>query len=129
MHLESFDTMTYLEDIGLSSTMIEIFLVLAALMVIETMVVFILALHRHANNLTHPLMQRACIRIMLIGPVYSAFCIVALWHSDLDLYVSIPIGIYEGYTMLSFFETIVIFLGGERKVRRSQLPCKPLYQT
>ena len=60
MHLESFDTMTYLEDIGLSSTMIEIFLVLAALMVIETMVVFILALHRHANNLTHPLMQRAC---------------------------------------------------------------------
>ena len=79
---------------------------------------FVLAVHRHASNLTNPLMQRSCIRIMLIGPVYSALCILALWKPELDLYVSIPIGIYEGYTMLSFFETIVIYLGGERKVER-----------
>ena len=109
--------MGFLHVISLSTTLGEILTVLAALMVAETIVIFILALHRHATSLTQPLMQRACIRIMFVGPIYSALVIVALWKPLVDSYISIPIGIYEGYTMLCFFETIVIYLGGERKVR------------
>jgi hypothetical protein len=108
----------FVEDLTLSRTASEVLFIFGCLMVLEICVVFVLAVHRHASNLTNPLMQRSCIRIMLIGPVYSALCILALWKPELDLYVSIPIGIYEGYTMLSFFETIVIYLGGERKVEQ-----------
>lgn len=106
-----------ISDISTDSTFGEVLIVLSALMVAETIVIFILALHRHATSLTQPLMQRACIRIMFVGPIYSALVIVALWKPLVDSYASIPIGIYEGYAMLSFFETIVIYLGGEQKVR------------
>lgn len=37
-----------------------------------------------------------------------------MWQ-NLDVYCSIPIGVYEGYAMLSFFEILVIYVGGTHK--------------
>ena len=107
----------FVEDLTLSRTASEVLFIFGCLMVLEICVVFVLAVHRHASNLTNPLMQRSCIHVFLSGRVLSALHI-GFVKPELDLYVSIPIGIYEGYTMLSFFETIVIYLGGERKVSK-----------
>jgi len=94
---------------------IQILLWVCGFMCVEVVIVVWLSARRHAAKLHHPVIQRACIRIMLIGPVYSCFMWIALKWTSYDYLCAIPIGIYEGYAMLSFFEILVVYMGGEHK--------------
>ncbi|KZF23453.1 DUF300-domain-containing protein [Xylona heveae TC161] len=66
------------------------------------------------KNYRKPLLQRYVIRILLMVPIYS----VASWTSIVSLKAAFWIDpirdIYEAFTIYTFFQLLINFLGGER---------------
>ncbi|KAG2413484.1 hypothetical protein HFD88_002673 [Aspergillus terreus] len=66
------------------------------------------------KNYRKPLLQRYVVRILLMVPIYAA----ASWTSIVSLKASLwldPIrDIYEAFTIYTFFQLLINFLGGER---------------
>ncbi|EFW14884.1 DUF300 domain-containing protein [Coccidioides posadasii str. Silveira] len=66
------------------------------------------------KNYRKPLLQRYVVRILLMVPIYS----VSSWTSIISLQASswtAPIrDIYEAFTIYTFFQLLINFLGGER---------------
>ncbi|EHY57973.1 Vaccuole membrane protein hfl11 [Exophiala dermatitidis] len=69
-----------------------------------------------AKNYRKPLLQRYVIRILLMVPIYSA----ASWASIVSLkaafYLDPLRDIYEAFTIYTFLQLLVNFLGGERSL-------------
>ncbi|KAI9370871.1 organic solute transporter Ostalpha-domain-containing protein [Aspergillus egyptiacus] len=68
------------------------------------------------KNYRKPLLQRYVVRILLMVPIYAA----SSWASIVSLKASLwlaPIrDIYEAFTIYTFFQLLINFLGGERSV-------------
>jgi hypothetical protein len=79
---------------------------------LETLVSIIL----QAKNYRKPLLQRHVIRILVLVPIFSA----ASWASLTSLRVAFWIepfrDVYEAFTIYTFFQLLVNFLGGERSL-------------
>lgn len=69
-----------------------------------------------AKNYRKPLLQRHVIRILIMVPIFSA----ASWASLTSLKVAFWIDpfrdVYEAFTIYTFFQLLVNFLGGERSL-------------
>lgn len=69
-----------------------------------------------AKNYRKPLLQRYVVRILLMVPIYS----IASWTSMISLTAAAfldPIrDIYEAFTIYTFFQLLINYLGGERAV-------------
>ncbi|KAK4631951.1 Transmembrane protein [Fulvia fulva] len=69
-----------------------------------------------AKNYRKPLLQRHVIRIVILVPIFSA----ASWASLTSLRVAFWIDplrdVYEAFTIYTFFQILVNFLGGERSL-------------
>ncbi|SMY28274.1 unnamed protein product [Zymoseptoria tritici ST99CH_1A5] len=69
-----------------------------------------------AKNYRKPLLQRHVIRILVLVPIFSA----ASWASLTSLRVAFWIepfrDVYEAFTIYTFFQLLVNFLGGERSL-------------
>ncbi|KIW08947.1 uncharacterized protein PV09_00861 [Verruconis gallopava] len=67
-----------------------------------------------AKNYRKPLLQRYVIRILLMVPIYSA----ASWASLISLRAAFWIDpfrdVYEAFTIYTFFQLLINFIGGER---------------
>ncbi|KKK12568.1 PF03619 domain protein [Aspergillus rambellii] len=72
--------------------------------------------HRPTKNYRKPLLQRYVVRILLMVPIYAA----SSWASIVSLRASLwlaPIrDVYEAFTIYTFFQLLINFLGGERAV-------------
>ncbi|KAL3461595.1 organic solute transporter Ostalpha-domain-containing protein [Aspergillus heterothallicus] len=68
------------------------------------------------KNYRKPLLQRYVVRILLMVPIYA----VSSWTSIISLKASLwlaPIrDVYEAFTIYTFFQLLINFLGGERAV-------------
>ncbi|KAL3469413.1 organic solute transporter Ostalpha-domain-containing protein [Aspergillus californicus] len=68
------------------------------------------------KNYRKPLLQRYVVRILLMVPIYAA----SSWASIISLKASLwlaPIrDVYEAFTIYTFFQLLINFLGGERAV-------------
>ncbi|KAL4974793.1 organic solute transporter Ostalpha-domain-containing protein [Aspergillus desertorum] len=68
------------------------------------------------KNYRKPLLQRYVVRILLMVPIYAA----SSWASIVSLKASLwlaPIrDVYEAFTIYTFFQLLINFLGGERAV-------------
>ncbi|KAF1992454.1 DUF300-domain-containing protein [Aulographum hederae CBS 113979] len=66
------------------------------------------------KNYRKPLLQRYVVRILIMVPIYSA----ASWASLVSLRVSFWIApfrdVYEAFTIYTFFQLLINFIGGER---------------
>ncbi|CAK3811248.1 transmembrane 184 homolog -like [Lecanosticta acicola] len=86
-----------------------VFALVACLLTIATIVV-------QAKNYRKPLLQRHVIRILIMVPIFSA----ASWASLTSLKVAFWIDpfrdVYEAFTIYTFFQLLINFLGGERSL-------------
>ncbi|KAL2861091.1 OSTA/TMEM184 family protein [Aspergillus lucknowensis] len=68
------------------------------------------------KNYRKPLLQRYVVRILLMVPIYA----VSSWTSIISLKASLWLApvrdIYEAFTIYTFFQLLINFLGGERAV-------------
>ncbi|OJJ31508.1 hypothetical protein ASPWEDRAFT_163563 [Aspergillus wentii DTO 134E9] len=68
------------------------------------------------KNYRKPLLQRYVVRILLMVPIYAA----SSWTSIISLKASLfldPVrDVYEAFTIYTFFQLLINFLGGERAV-------------
>ncbi|KAL4933344.1 OSTA/TMEM184 family protein [Aspergillus undulatus] len=68
------------------------------------------------KNYRKPLLQRYVVRILLMVPIYA----ISSWTSIISLKASLwlaPIrDVYEAFTIYTFFQLLINFLGGERAV-------------
>ncbi|PVI01932.1 DUF300-domain-containing protein [Periconia macrospinosa] len=73
-----------------------------------------IAVWLQTKNYRKPLLQRYVVRILLMVPIYSA----SSWASLVSIQASYWIGplrdIYEAFTIYTFFQLLINFIGGER---------------
>ena len=66
------------------------------------------------KNYRKPLLQRYVIRILLMVPLYSIASFASLMSQDAAFYLDPLRDIYEAFTIYTFFQLLINFLGGER---------------
>ncbi|OAQ96556.1 hypothetical protein LLEC1_07530, partial [Akanthomyces lecanii] len=79
-------------------------------------VVSVLSIWLQAKNYRKPLLQRYVVRILLMVPIYS----IASWTSMISLkaaqFVDPIRDVYEAFTIYTFFQLLINYLGGERSL-------------
>lgn len=68
------------------------------------------------KNYRKPLLQRYVIRILLMIPLYSAASWASLMSQDAAFYIDPLRDIYEAFTIYTFFQLLINFIGGERSL-------------
>ncbi|KAM3065549.1 hypothetical protein ACMFMG_012219 [Clarireedia jacksonii] len=66
------------------------------------------------KNYRKPLLQRYVIRILLMVPIYSVSSWTSLVSREAALFIDPIRDIYEAFTIYTFFQLLINFLGGER---------------
>ncbi|EMC96770.1 hypothetical protein BAUCODRAFT_34165 [Baudoinia panamericana UAMH 10762] len=93
-----------------------IVLILAGVSALVASLLTVLTTLLQAKNYRKPLLQRHVIRILVLVPIFSA----ASWASLTSLRVAFWIGpfrdVYEAFTLYTFFQLLVAYLGGERSL-------------
>ncbi|OAA62345.1 DUF300 domain protein [Cordyceps fumosorosea ARSEF 2679] len=90
--------------------------VIAGVASIIATIVSVLSIWLQAKNYRKPLLQRYVVRILLMVPIYS----IASWTSMVSLtaaqFVDPIRDIYEAFTIYTFFQLLINYLGGERSL-------------
>ncbi|OAA81061.1 DUF300 domain protein [Akanthomyces lecanii RCEF 1005] len=90
--------------------------IIAGVASIVATVVSVLSIWLQAKNYRKPLLQRYVVRILLMVPIYS----IASWTSMVSLkaaqFVDPVRDIYEAFTIYTFFQLLINYLGGERSL-------------
>lgn len=68
------------------------------------------------KNYRKPLLQRYVVRILLMVPIYAISSWVSLISLTAALFVDPIRDIYEAFTIYTFFQLLINFLGGERSL-------------
>ncbi|KAF2768263.1 DUF300-domain-containing protein, partial [Teratosphaeria nubilosa] len=93
-----------------------IIIVLTGVSALIACLLTVLTTFLQAKNYRKPLLQRHVIRILIMVPIFSA----ASWASLTSLRVAFWIDpfrdVYEAFTLYTFFQLLVNFLGGERSL-------------
>ncbi|KAF4971765.1 hypothetical protein FZEAL_9756 [Fusarium zealandicum] len=90
--------------------------VVAGVASLAATIVSIVSIMLQAKNYRKPLFQRYVVRILLMVPIYS----IASWTSMVSLKAAAfldPVrDIYEAFTIFTFFQLLINYLGGERSL-------------
>ncbi|KAI7431212.1 DUF300-domain-containing protein, partial [Hortaea werneckii] len=104
------------EPSGTGSGFKQWILILAGLSALLACLLTVLTTLLQAKNYRKPLLQRHVIRILIMVPIFSA----ASWASLTSLRVAFWIDpfrdVYEAFTLYTFFQLLVAYLGGERSL-------------
>ncbi|KYG46316.1 hypothetical protein M433DRAFT_106589 [Acidomyces richmondensis BFW] len=104
------------EPNGTGSGFARVVLILAGVAALSASLLTVLTVLLQAKNYRKPLLQRHVIRILIMVPIFSA----ASWASLTSLRVAFWIDpfrdVYEAFTLYTFFQLLVNFLGGERSL-------------
>ncbi|CAD6447056.1 293d8bda-7e1b-474d-966f-bb659da967ee [Sclerotinia trifoliorum] len=68
------------------------------------------------KNYRKPLLQRYVIRILLMVPIYSISSWTSLVSREAALFLDPIRDVYEAFTIYTFFQLLINFLGGERSL-------------
>lgn len=68
------------------------------------------------KNYRKPLLQRYVVRILLMVPIYAISSWVSLMSLTAAFYVDPIRDVYEAFTIYTFFQLLINFLGGERSL-------------
>ncbi|KAH6607755.1 seven transmembrane receptor [Trichoderma cornu-damae] len=103
-------------DLGTGQKFTTATTVVAGVASLAATVVSVISIWLQAKNYRKPLLQRYVVRILLMVPIYS----VASWTSMVSLRAAAfvdPIrDIYEAFTIYTFFQLLINYMGGERAV-------------
>ncbi|KAL1953968.1 hypothetical protein VTO42DRAFT_1884 [Malbranchea cinnamomea] len=99
---------------GTGSRLAKATIIVAGVAALVASLVSIVSIWLQTKNYRKPLLQRYVVRILLMVPIYA----VSSWTSIVSLRASswiVPIrDIYEAFTIYTFFQLLINFLGGER---------------
>ena len=68
------------------------------------------------KNYRKPLLQRYVVRILFMVPIYSAASWASLMSQDAAFYLDPLRDVYEAFTIYTFLQLLINFLGGERSL-------------
>lgn len=101
---------------GTGSKFAEWVVILAGVSALIACIATVVSILLQAKNYRKPLLQRHVIRILVLVPIFS----IASWASLTSLQVAFWVDpvrdIYEAFTIYTFFQVLVNFLGGERSL-------------
>ncbi|KAE8355296.1 organic solute transporter Ostalpha-domain-containing protein [Aspergillus coremiiformis] len=99
---------------GTGSSLAKTVVIIAGVSSLVASLLSLLSIWLQTKNYRKPLLQRYVVRILLMVPIYAA----ASWTSIVSLKASLwldPIrDVYEAFTIYTFFQLLINFLGGER---------------
>ncbi|KAF2196776.1 DUF300-domain-containing protein [Delitschia confertaspora ATCC 74209] len=88
--------------------------ILAGVSALAASIITVISVWLQAKNYRKPLLQRYVVRILLMVPIYAA----SSWASVISLRVAFWIeplrDVYEAFTIYTFFQLLINFIGGER---------------
>ncbi|KAL7785184.1 organic solute transporter Ostalpha domain-containing protein [Trichoderma ceciliae] len=103
-------------DLGTGQKLTTATTVVAGVASLAATVVSVISIWLQAKNYRKPLLQRYVVRILLMVPIYS----IASWTSMVSLraasFVDPIRDIYEAFTIYTFFQLLINYMGGERSV-------------
>lgn len=89
-------------------------IIVAGVAALSASLITVLAVWLQAKNYRKPLLQRYVVRILLMVPIYS----ISSWASLVSIKAAFWIGpfrdVYEAFTIYTFFQLLINFIGGER---------------
>ncbi|KAF2796973.1 DUF300-domain-containing protein [Melanomma pulvis-pyrius CBS 109.77] len=89
-------------------------IIVAGVAALSASLITVLSVWLQSKNYRKPLLQRYVVRILLMVPIYSA----SSWASLVSLRAAFWIGplrdVYEAFTIYTFFQLLINFIGGER---------------
>ncbi|KAL3495970.1 organic solute transporter Ostalpha-domain-containing protein [Aspergillus germanicus] len=107
---------TTLSSGGTGSSLARAAVIVAGVSSLVATLLSLVSIWLQTKNYRKPLLQRYVVRILLMVPIYA----VSSWTSIISLKASLwlaPIrDVYEAFTIYTFFQLLINFLGGERAV-------------
>ncbi|KAL4820268.1 organic solute transporter Ostalpha-domain-containing protein [Aspergillus spinulosporus] len=101
---------------GTGSSLARAAVIVAGVCSLVATLLSVVSIWLQTKNYRKPLLQRYVVRILLMVPIYAA----SSWASIVSLKASLwlaPIrDVYEAFTIYTFFQLLINFLGGERAV-------------
>ncbi|KKZ60362.1 hypothetical protein EMCG_04920 [[Emmonsia] crescens] len=99
---------------GTGSSLAKVTVIVAGVASLVATFISLISIWLQMKNYRKPLLQRYVVRILLMVPIYS----ISSWVSIISLKGSafiVPIrDIYEAFTIYTFFQLLINFVGGER---------------
>ncbi|PYH94215.1 PF03619 domain protein [Aspergillus ellipticus CBS 707.79] len=99
---------------GTGSSLARTVVIVAGVSALVASLLSLLSIWLQTKNYRKPLLQRYVVRILLMVPIYA----VSSWSSIVSLRAAMwldPIrDVYEAFTIYTFFQLLINFLGGER---------------
>ncbi|RAK96396.1 OSTA/TMEM184 family protein [Aspergillus ibericus CBS 121593] len=99
---------------GTGSSLARAVVIVAGVSALVASLLSLLSIWLQTKNYRKPLLQRYVVRILLMVPIYA----VSSWSSIISLRAAMwldPIrDVYEAFTIYTFFQLLINFLGGER---------------
>ncbi|RBR16914.1 uncharacterized protein FIESC28_06748 [Fusarium coffeatum] len=110
------DHVEFMADGGTGQKLTYATTVVAGVASVVATILSVISIMLQAKNYRKPLLQRYVVRILLMVPIYS----IASWTSMVSLKAAAfldPIrDIYEAFTIYTFFQLLINYLGGERSL-------------
>jgi len=93
-----------------------IVIILAGVSALVATLLTFLSVWLQSKNYRKPLLQRYVIRILLMVPIYSAASWASLTSLNVAFWIDPFRDVYEAFTLYTFFQLLINFLGGERSL-------------
>ncbi|KAK8187902.1 organic solute transporter Ostalpha-domain-containing protein [Phyllosticta capitalensis] len=100
--------------VGTGGRLGDVVVIVAGVAALTATLLTVVSIWLQSKNYRKPLLQRYVVRILLMVPIYSA----ASWASLVSLKAAFWIDpfrdVYEAFTIYTFFQLLINFIGGER---------------
>ena len=101
---------------GTGSSLGKAALIVCGVAALVSSIISFVSVWLQTKNYRKPLLQRYVIRILLMVPLYSAASFASLMSQDAAFYLDPLRDIYEAFTIYTFFQLLINFIGGERSL-------------
>ncbi|KAK6512793.1 hypothetical protein TWF506_011496 [Arthrobotrys conoides] len=104
----------FLEPGGTGTKLGNFFIIFSGVCAIVAALLSVVSIWFQLKNYRKPLLQRYVVRILLMVPIYAITSWLSLKSSAAAFFLDPIRDIYEAFTIYTFFQLLINFLGGER---------------
>lgn len=104
----------FLEPGGTGTKLGKFFIIFSGVCAIVAALLSVVSIWFQLKNYRKPLLQRYVVRILLMVPIYAITSWLSLKSSAAAFFLDPIRDIYEAFTIYTFFQLLINFLGGER---------------
>ena len=108
--------LTIMSDGGTGNKLTRATIILAGVASLIATILSVVSIFMQLKNYRKPLLQRYVVRILVMVPIYSAASWAGIVSLKAAFYLDPLKDIYEAFTIYTFLQLLVNFLGGERSL-------------